>query len=197
MTSEIQVYLQLGFQHIIATKGLDHILFVIALCAIYRLKDWKTVAYLATAFTIGHSITLALATLSLIKFNSTLVELFIPITIVITCIINFAYKFPKYNSEAPSKSYIRYPFALLCGIVHGMGFSTYLKSLLLGGSSIWQPLLSFNIGLEIGQLLIVLVTLIISTIICDGLNVKKQDWNLVLSGIVAGMGLMLIELQLF
>ncbi len=196
MISEIQAYLQLGFHHIIDIKGLDHILFVVALCSVYRLKDWKAVAYLVTAFTLGHSITLALATLQVISFSAAWVELTIPITIVITCVVNYFYKFPQYSSQPVSKSIFRYPLALIFGLVHGMGFSTYLRSLLGKEESIWKPLLSFNIGLEFGQLLIVLVALLVSTLFCDGLKVKKHDWNLVLSGIITGMALMLIQLQI-
>lgn len=196
MISEILVYLQLGFRHIIDIKGLDHILFVLALCSIYGLKDWKAVAVLITAFTVGHSITLLLATFNVLVFSSSFVELAIPFTILLTCISNFTHKFPRYSTQVASTSLFRYPLTLAFGLIHGMGFSTYLRSLLGGEQAIWSPLLSFNIGLECGQLLIVVVMLAISTVVCELLNVRKHDWNLILSGIIAGMALMLIQLQL-
>ncbi|MCU0467962.1 MAG: HupE/UreJ family protein [Arcicella sp.] len=191
--SDFEIYLPLGFQHITDINGYDHILFVIALCAIYRLKDWKKVALLVTAFTVGHSITLALATLNLITYSTQLVELLIPVTIVLTCIINFFHQSTQYSYEIEKPSVFRYPMAVIFGLIHGMGFSNYLRSLLGKEQSIWQPLLAFNIGLELGQLLIVLVILMISSFMLDILRVKKHDWNLVLSGIVAGMALMLIK----
>lgn len=191
--SDFEIYLPLGFQHITDIQGYDHILFVIALCAIYRLKDWKKVALLVTAFTIGHSITLALATLNLISYSTKLIELLIPITIVLTCLINFFHKSAEYSLDVEKPSYFRYPVAMAFGLIHGMGFSNYLRSLLGKEQSIWQPLLAFNIGLELGQLVIVVIVLIISSLLLDILRVKKHDWNLILSGIVLGIALTLIR----
>jgi HupE / UreJ protein len=191
--SDFEIYLPLGFQHITDIQGYDHILFVIALCAIYRLKDWKKVALLVTAFTIGHSITLALATLNLITYSTKLIELLIPITIVLTCLINFFHKSPVYSYDIEKPSYFRYPVAMVFGLIHGMGFSNYLRSLMGTEQSIWQPLLAFNIGLELGQLAIVVIILIISSLLLDFLRLKKHDWNLILSGVVLGIALTLIR----
>jgi apolipoprotein N-acyltransferase len=191
--NDFEIYLPLGFQHITDLKGYDHILFIIALCAIYRLKDWKKVALLVTAFTIGHSVTLALATLNLISYSTKLIELLIPITIVLTCIINFFYKSAEYTFDLQRASFFRYPVTMTFGLIHGMGFSNYLRSLLGSEQSIWQPLLAFNIGLELGQLVIVVIVLIISSLMLDILRVKKHDWNLILSGIVLGIALTLIR----
>ena len=191
--SDFEIFLPLGFQHITDIQGYDHILFVIALCAIYRLNDWKKVAFLVTAFTIGHSITLALATLNLISYSTKLVELLIPITIFLTCFINFYHKSVEYSSDIETPSFFRYPIAMIFGLIHGMGFSNYLRSLLGKEESIWQPLLAFNIGLELGQLVIVVIILTISSLLLDIFRVKKHDWNLILSGIVLGIALMLIR----
>jgi HupE / UreJ protein len=191
--SDFEIYLPLGFQHITDIAGYDHILFIIALCAIYRLKDWKKVVILVTAFTIGHSITLGLATLNLITYSTKLIELLIPITIVLTCIINFFHKSAEYTSDDEKSSFFRYPVAMAFGLIHGMGFSNYLRSLLGKEESIWQPLLAFNVGLEIGQLLIVAIILIINSLLLDILRVKKHNWNLILSGIVLGIALTLIR----
>ena len=191
--SDFEIYIPLGFQHIVDIRGYDHILFIIALCAIYRLKDWEKVAFLITAFTIGHSITLALATLNVITYSSKLIELLIPITIVLTCLINFFHKSSQYTYETESSSSFRYPIAMIFGLIHGMGFSNYLKSLLGKEQSIWQPLFSFNLGLELGQLVIVAIILIISSLLLDIFRVKKHNWNLILSGIVMGIALTLIR----
>ncbi len=191
--SDFEIYLPLGFQHITDIHGYDHILFVVALCAIFRLKDWEKVAFLITAFTIGHSVTLALATLNIISYSSKLIELLIPITIFLTCILNFFHKSAEHSLGREKPSMFRYPMAMTFGLIHGMGFSNYLRSLLGKEESIWQPLLAFNIGLEIGQLVIVAISLIISSLLLDIFRVKKHDWNLILSGIVAGVALTLIR----
>lgn len=191
--SDFEIYLPLGFQHITNIQGYDHILFVIALCAVYRLKDWKKIALLITAFTIGHSITLVLATLNLISYSTKLIELLIPMTIVLTCLINFFHKSTAYSLDVEKPSFFRYPVAMIFGLIHGMGFSNYLKSLLGTEQSIWQPLLAFNIGLEFGQLVIVVIVLIISSLLLDIFRVKKHNWNLILSGIVLGIALTLIR----
>jgi len=190
---EFWIYLRLGFAHITDPGGYDHILFVVALCAIYTLQQWKQVLILVTAFTLGHSITLALATLQLIRYSTDLIELLIPVTILITAIANFGHKFPASRfSQEKRQSIPRYVLALAFGLVHGLGFSNYLRSLLGGGTEIIRPLLAFNLGLEAGQLLIVLVILLIAQIIVDLMRVRKHDWNLVTSGIVAGMALSLL-----
>ena len=191
--SDFEIFLPLGFQHITDLKGYDHILFVVALCAVFRLKDWKKVAILITAFTIGHSATLALATLNIITYSTKLIELLIPITIFLTCVLNFFHKSAEYTLDKEKPSFFRYPMAMAFGLIHGMGFSNYLRSLLGKEESIWQPLLAFNIGLELGQLAIVAISLIISSLLLDIFRIKKHDWNLILSGIVAGVALMLIR----
>jgi HupE / UreJ protein len=191
--NDFQIYLKLGFDHITDIKGYDHILFVVALCAIYRIQDWRKVAVLVTAFTIGHSITLALATLKLITYSTSLVEFLIPITILLTCFINFSHRSADYPSEKENNSLLRYPMALGFGLIHGMGFSNYLRSLLGTEESILQPLFAFNLGLEFGQLLIVLVVLAISFLFLEIFKIRKHNWNLVLSGIVAGVALTLIR----
>ncbi len=191
--SEFQAYLQVGFEHITDPKGYDHILFIVALCTIYTLRDWKKVLVLVTAFTVGHSLTLALAMFNVISFRRDVVELSIPITILITAIANMFYNIPKTTLVRQEKgSPLRYALALGFGLIHGMGFSGYLRDLLGGESSIWQPLLAFNLGLELGQLLIVLVLLAITFLLVDLGRVPKRTWNYIVSGVVAGMALSLI-----
>lgn len=191
--SEFWAYLQLGFAHITDPGGYDHILFVVALCAIYSLSQWKQALILVTAFTIGHSLTLALATLQLINYSTDLIELLIPVTILITAISNFFFQVPKSRfNEKPKQPKGRYVLALLFGLIHGMGFSNYLRSLLGQQSSIIKPLFAFNIGLEFGQIFIVLGVLTIAFVLIEILKVRRHDWNLIVSGTVAGMALSLI-----
>lgn len=191
------IYLRLGFDHITDPAGYDHILFVIALCAIYTLRQWRQVLILVTAFTIGHSITLALATLQLISFSASLIELLIPITILITAITNFFYNEPRVrtlpvaDTHPPGRVW-RYALALVFGLIHGMGFSSYLRSLLGREADIVKPLLAFNIGLELGQLLIVGLALCLAFVVLEVLRGNRLRWVLAVSGIVAGMAISLI-----
>ena len=190
--SEFEAYLRLGFAHITDPAGYDHILFVVALCAVYELKGWKKVLVLVTAFTIGHSITLALSTLNFVIVRSKLIEFLIPITILVTALGNFFYQSPVTIFDKERPSYLRYIFALVFGFIHGLGFSTYLKSLLGGSTNVVAQLFAFNLGLELGQILIVLCVLTLAFVVINIFQVRKHDWNLAVSGIVAGMAISLI-----
>jgi hypothetical protein len=192
--SEFLAYFELGFDHITDSKGYDHILFIIALCAIYTIKDWKKVLILVTAFTIGHSITLVLATTQVIQVRSDIIEFLIPITILLTALLNFTNKSTRnFNNYATDSSHsYRYPMALGFGLIHGMGFSNYLVTLLGKESQLFNPLLGFNVGLEIGQILIISIFLLISFVALHVLKIAKMTWNHILSGIIAGMAISLI-----
>ena len=183
---QFKLYFQLGAEHILDINGYDHILFVIALCAIYTAQDWKKVLILVTAFTIGHSITLALSALDIINFRSDIIEFLIPVTIFITAFANIV---RKQNSLKPSFVNLNYFFGLFFGLIHGLGFSNYLKSLLGRDESIVTQLLAFNLGLELGQIIIVLVFMILSFIATGLFNVARRDWNLVISSAVAGIAI--------
>src|SRR5664279_670445 len=141
--NDSELFFSLGWHHIISTSALDHILFIIALSAIYIFSDWKKVLILVTAFTIGHSLTLALSVYDIIRINSKLVEVLIPCTIVITAAFNFFQK-----SFDHKKIEINYFFALFFGLIHGMGFANTIRFMLPQDEKIAIPLLSFNVGLE-------------------------------------------------
>lgn len=187
--SEFALYFQLGLDHILDTDGYDHILFIIALCTVFQLRDWKRVLILVTAFTIGHSITLALSTLRVVNFNSELIEFLIPVTILITAFSNL---FKRQYGMTPRKVQLNYFFALFFGLIHGLGFSNYLRSLIGKSSSVTTELLSFNIGIEAGQIIIVAIVLIISFIFINLFNVDRRDWNLVTSSATAGIALTMV-----
>lgn len=186
--SQFQLYFNLGVQHILDLEGFDHILFIIALCVVYLMRDWKKIIILVTAFTIGHSLTLALATLRLVQINTDLVEFLIPLTIAITCFSNILRPKPSSGNGVQ----LNYSFALFFGLIHGLGFSNYLRSLLGRESSIFQPLLAFNLGLEVGQLVIVAVFLVISSLLVGIIGVNRKEWILVISSIVLGMSVMMM-----
>lgn len=187
-------YFRLGFEHIADIAGYDHILFVAALCAVYRLRDWRPLLILVTAFTIGHSITLALATIGAIEVNQDWVEIAIPVTILITSILNIR---DHSDPEEPHGAFdpthrIKYALALGFGLVHGLAFSSFLRAILGGEDSILAPLFAFNVGLELGQVMIAFSFLFLSLFMVAVLGMKRRDWNLVLSGATAGVSVILI-----
>ncbi|MFT2008261.1 HupE/UreJ family protein [Pontibacter sp. 13R65] len=191
MSSTFQTYLKLGFHHIYDFSAYDHMLFLLALCAIYTLSDWRKIIALVTSFTIGHSITLALSTFNIIKFDSDLIEFLIPVTILFTCITNFFKLKGAASNQHPIWSFHNL-LAIVFGLIHGMGFSNFLRSLLGRNSKIWEQLLAFNIGIELGQLLIVAIILLASMVVLNIFRLKRRDWIMVLSSAAAGIALVLM-----
>ncbi len=180
------LYFELGWQHILNWQAYDHVLFLVALCGIYLLPDYKKVLILITAFTIGHSITLALSVLNVIIISTKWIEFLIPVTIVITAAINIARK-RNFNK----KINLSYILALLFGLIHGLGFSNYLTSLLGKSNNIIVELLAFNVGLEVGQILIVLIVLLVSFIVVSIFRKQKREWQLFLSSAIFGISIMM------
>ena len=180
---DFSLYFELGWQHILNWKGYDHILFVIVLCGAYTLTDWKRVLLLVTAFTIGHSITLALSVLKIITVKTDLIEFLIPVTILVTAASNIL----SGKSSRPKGVQLKYILALFFGLIHGMGFSNYLNSLLGKSTNIVAELFAFNIGLEFGQILIVTGILLLSFILINIFKVKKWNWNFFLSSAIFGI----------
>jgi len=185
---EVGMYLHLGFRHIMDWEAWDHILFVLVLTIRYQWTDWKKLLVLITAFTIGHSITLALSTLNWVNFPTALVEFLIPVTIVFTAVSNYWVKTFDFRSKYP----LIYFLALFFGLIHGLGFSTFLKSMLGKEESILAPLFTFNIGLELGQLLIVSIILIISFIFVSVLKVNRLRYVQIGSGIAMTFALSMV-----
>jgi hypothetical protein len=186
MTS-FELYFKLGLQHILDLQGFDHILFILSLCAVFVARDWVKILLLVTAFTIGHSLTLALATFEVVQLRSEVIEFLIPVTIAITALLTLIK--PKANSGKGIQ--LNYLLALVFGLIHGLGFSNYLRSLLGKEASIWQPLLAFNVGLEIGQIVIVAAFLLITSLVhLAGMN--RKEWTLIVSAFILGVACMLM-----
>ena len=193
--TQFQLYFSLGREHILNYKnGYDHILFVVSLCALYTLNDWKRVLVLVTAFTIGHSITLALSTLHIINVKPDIIEFLIPLTIFITSISNL---FRNEENLSDRALQLNYAYALFFGLIHGMGFSNYLRSILGQDKSIIAQLFAFNIGLEVGQIIIVVLFLTLSFIVVSLFGVSRRDWKLIISSAIAGIALMLLNERTF
>ncbi len=185
--NDFSLYFQIGWQHITDLKGIDHILFVLALAIRYQFSDWRKLLILITAFTFGHSFTLALSIFNLISFSTKWIEFLIPITILITSISNIFVKKFVFKSKFP----IIYFFAAFFGLIHGLGFSSYLKSMLGKNSNIIPQLLAFNIGLEIGQLIIVLIILLLSFIFINLIKSNRREYILFISGGVFAVALLM------
>lgn len=185
--SLFELYFSLGLEHIADLKGYDHILFILTLCAVYSIREWKRVLVLVTAFTLGHSLTLALATLDLIRVNTGLIEFLIPLTIFLTALANILVRKQKVT---PLLHTLKYGTALFFGLIHGMGFSNYLRSLLGRERGLALPLFSFNLGIEAGQILIVLTIMLVTLFVVDGMKYSRREWNVLLSG--AGLGISLV-----
>ncbi|MEJ1236671.1 HupE/UreJ family protein [Chryseolinea sp. T2] len=189
--SDFSLYFGLGKDHILDyANGYDHILFVVALCALYVSHDWKRVLILVTAFTIGHSITLALSTFKIVNVRSELVEFLIPVTIFITAVSNL---FKNENNIGTKPMQANYFYALFFGLIHGLGFSNYLRAILGRDKTIITQLFAFNVGLEFGQLVIVLLFMSVCFILVDLFGVDRRDWKMVISSAIAGMALILMK----
>ena len=189
-----EFYLKLGFEHIANLNGYDHILFLVVLCAVYQISQWRNILILVTAFTIGHSITLFIVSLDFFSIPSRIIKLLIPITILITSLQNVINIKQIENSSHMGKNYF---MALFFGLIHGMDFSNYFKALIMSPDEIVIPLLGFNIGIELGQLLIVLFIVLISFIFLNIIKIKHLKWNLFVSGAAFGISLISIMELIF
>ena len=169
-------YLQLGWEHIISSDALDHQLFILALVAIFSFKDLKKVLILVTAFTIGHSVTLALSAFDIIRFPSNWIEFLIPCTIVFTALDNLIF---SKNVEKLIK--LNYFLALFFGLIHGMGFANSVRMMLAQEQSITIPLFGFNVGLEIGQIAVVIIALSIFYLLSTFFKLQKKHWIFLVS----------------
>ena len=150
--SEFLSFVELGFRHITNVGAMDHILFLLALAVIYRARDWKSALWVVTAFTVGHSITLALAVTGAVVMPIDLIEFLIPVTIVATCIENIIV---RDRTTAPLRGHYRPVFAVVFGLVHGAGFAEYLRNLFV--DRIALPLFGFNVGIELGQIAVLIL----------------------------------------
>ncbi len=194
--SEFLSFLSLGFHHIADPRAFDHLLFVVTLCAVYRWTEWRKLLVLITAFTIGHSLTLVLAGFHILNVQKDLVEFLIPVTIVLTSVNNIWAKKAEGGTFSRSVS-TNYLLALFFGLIHGMGFANYFTALMGEAGNIVKPLFAFNVGIEVGQLMIVSVFFGLYFLLAQWLKILHRDWNLYVSGLGAGGALVLILQNLF
>lgn len=182
--TDFAFYFALGWEHIISPDALDHQLFILALAAVYTFGNIKQVLILVTAFTIGHSLTLVLSVLDVIRFPTKWVEFLIPCTIFITALSNL------FQLKSTGKTHnTNYYLALFFGLIHGMGFANAIRIMLAKDQNIGWGLFGFNVGLEAGQIAVVALVLFISKIGIGYLRIQQRDWILFLSSGVFALSL--------
>lgn len=183
--SEFWIYFQIGLKHVLDINAYDHVLFLIALTIPYAFKDWKRILLLVTVFTVGHTLALLLSVFGIIAVKANIVEFLIPITILVTAVFHLFTAGKASKNESVNLIFF---VTLFFGIIHGLGFSNYFKTILGGtASSKLIPLLEFALGIEVAQLIVVFVVLIISYIVQTVFRFSKRDWALVMSAFVIGV----------
>ena len=181
---ELKLFFELGLTHVLDINGYDHVLFLIVLAAPYLFSNWKKVLFLVTVFTVGHSISLILSSYSFVSVNSSLVEFVIPVTIAVTALFNL---FSSGKMISNTKIGLVFFVTLFFGVVHGLGFSSYFKMIVGNTDYKFVPLIEFALGVEVAQIIIVIIVLVLASIAQSILNVSKRDWVLVVSSITLGL----------
>ena len=193
LNSEFSDYLKLGWDHIIDIKAYDHLLFVMTLCALFTLQEWRKVLVIITAFTIGHSLTLALSTLDYVLLPRDLIETLIPVSIFVTAITNILTKKNMHSNRTfDRRILINYIIALCFGLIHGLGFANNFKFMLSEQTSIVKQLFAFNSGLELGQITVVILFFMVLYLLTRFFRIQHREWTLFISGAGAGIALTMI-----
>ena len=183
--SEFWVYFQIGLHHVLDIQAYDHVLFMMALVLPFTFKDWKRLLFSVTLFTAGHTTALLLSVYEILVIKASIVELLIPITILSTAVFNFVTIGKTNRKENLNLIFL---ITLFFGIIHGLGFSNYFKTL-LGGSSNSKliPLLEFALGIEGAQITVVLAMLIVAYSVQSLFKFSRRDWILVGSAFIIGV----------
>lgn len=179
--SDFWLYLQLGFNHVLDWNGYDHLLFLVVLVSVYEFTDWKKVVGLVTTFTLGHMISLVAATFGWVTVSPTAVEFLIPVTILATAIYHLL---TTRKTGAELSIYGTYFMTLFFGLIHGLGFASFFRSL---DESAALSLFEFALGIELAQLLIVLIALVVGFVAKNILKTSSRDWTIAICCITIGM----------
>ena len=179
------LFFKIGINHVLDINGYDHILFLIALTVPYSTKDWKRILGLVSIFTLGHTLALLLSVFEIVVVKVSLIEFLIPITILITAFYNL-FTAGK-SSKNDSITFIGI-VTLFFGIIHGLGFSNYFKSILSGEAiDKMLPTLEFALGIEGAQIIIILFVLLLSFVFQTLFRFNKRDFSLIMSSFVIGV----------
>lgn len=174
-------YIKLGLNHVLDFGAYDHILFLAALAIPFTFKSWKKVLVLVTIFTVFHCISLALSAYNVMRVDVGLIEFLIPVTILLTAVFNLFYA--QKDSHATGL-YLHILATAFFGLIHGFGFSNYFNMIMAEEEQKMGPLLGFALGIEISQVLIVLLALVLSSVIQSVFKVKQPFFIVITSIIV-------------
>lgn len=186
-------YLKMGFEHVLDINAYDHIIFLIVLAVVFNFNQWKKAIWLITFFTVGHTLTLALAAYEIIDIRVDIIEFLIPVTIFITGAFNVL----RVNKASTGREKLNLFLALFFGLVHGCGFSNYFRIMIGQEEEKLVPLLEFALGIELSQIVIVFGILILGTVLQNFFRITKRDWVLVTSAIVIGITIPMMMERVF
>ncbi|MFZ9239529.1 MAG: HupE/UreJ family protein [Chitinophagaceae bacterium] len=184
--TDFKYYFLLGWDHIISFDALDHLYFFAVLSIVYKFKHWKQVLLLVTAFTVGHTVTLFLSGMDLVRLKDSWVEFAIPCTIVFSSLMNFRKRSSMHQTDK-----LQYAMALFFGLVHGLGFANTVRFMISKNQDLVWSLFGFNVGLEIGQIFVVLLVLLISLLAGMTRLFTSREWVLSFSSLILGLALKL------
>ncbi|WP_147677255.1 HupE/UreJ family protein [Algibacter pacificus] len=173
-----------GINHVLDINAYDHVLFLIVLTIAYTFRDWKRVFFLVSIFTLGHTLSLVLASYNVISVNGIIVEFLIPVSILLTAIFNV---FTAGKGPQKSKVGVLFLITLAFGLIHGLGFAREFKMLLGDTDNKVLLLLEFALGIELAQVIIVFAVLFLGYISQTIFRFSKRDWVMVVSAIVIGL----------
>jgi len=195
MLEEFWFNVQYGINHVLDINAYDHVLFLTVLTVPYMFKDWKRVFLLVTMFTVGHTISLVLATYGVVKVSANIIEFLIPVTILIVALFNV---FTSGKGAQKEKVGVLFISTLFFGLVHGLGFAREFKLLIGGDDNKLVTLLEFALGIEIAQIIVVFIILFLGYLFQTVFRFSKRDWIMVVSSIVVGLTIpMLLNSPLF
>ncbi len=190
------IYLNMGINHVLDIKGYDHVLFLLALISPYAFKDWKRILFLVSIFTVGHTLALVLSVYNVVSVKASLVEFLIPVTILITAL--FALFTAGKTTKKESVTFVA-GVTLFFGLIHGLGFSNYFKTIMIGtpGEKV-LPLMEFALGIEVAQLIVVMIGLILAYVAQAVFKFSKREWGLIIASFIIGAVVpMLIENEIW
>ena len=181
--SDFWLLVELGFSHVWDWQGYDHLLFLAALCLPFSTRQWKPLLWLITCFTIGHSLSLILASLEVVKVSSIWIEFLIPVSIAATAVYNMIYARAVWVRNNQLVMWV----TLFFGLVHGFGFAGYFELIRDVDQPLWSSLLFFALGIEGAQIVLGALMLLLSFVVLNVLGSNRRDWVLVVSSVIIGI----------
>ena len=186
--SDFLLLVELGFSHVWDWQGYDHLLFLAAICLPFSTRQWKSLLWLITYFTIGHSLSLILASLEVVEVSSILIEFLIPVSIAATAVYNMI----RAKAVRVRNNQLMMWVTLFFGLVHGFGFAGYFELIRDLEQPLWSSLLFFAFGIEVAQIVLGRLMLLLSLLVLNVFDRNRRDWILVVSSVIIGILLPII-----